>query len=298
MSPEDSSHGPDAPVSMTRFDEVYSRPDPRAYFAALGPLGYQTPRHAQSVFRGLLPFADGPGGGARPAGRGSGAEVLDICCSYGLNAALLNHRVTWEELSERYTSPPVVRMTTEELIESDRRYYAARRREDAVPVVGLDISAPAIAYARAVGLLAEGFAENLETGPPGPGLRRATREVRLITVTGGASFLSGRTFAALLEDREEPPWVAAFVLRTGSYRAIAESLDRFGLTTQEYTARTYPQRRFTGADEQRGAVAAVRAAGNDPRGKETDGYFHTALHLARPAAHAAARPLGTLLGEG
>jgi SAM-dependent methyltransferase len=284
---EDSRRGPLAPVPMTRFDEIYSRPDPRSYFAALGPLDYRTPHHAQAVFRRLVPLACG-----------SGAPVLDVCCSYGFNAALLNHQVTWEELRERYTSPAVARMTTGELIASDRRYYAARRREDAVDVVGLDIAAPAIAYACAVGLLAAGFAENLESGAPGPALRRAARGVGLITLTGGASFLSARTFDALLAGRGEPPWVAAFVLRTGSFDAVATGLDRHGLTTEEYGGRTYPQRRFTDAGEQRGAVAAVRAAGGDPRGRECDGYFHTALHLARPAAHAAAYPLGALLRDG
>nr|WP_238546013.1 hypothetical protein [Streptomyces clavuligerus] len=298
MSAEETRHRPDVPVSMTRFDEVYSRPDPRSYFAALGPLEYRTPHHAQGVFRRLLPLAGASEGGGHPADRASRAVVLDICCSYGINAALLNHQVTWEELHERYTSPAVARMTTGELIASDRRYYAARRREDAVPVVGLDIAAPAIAYAHAVGLLAAGFAENLETGAPSQALYRATREVRLITVTGGVSFLSARTFEPLLTGRSEPPWVAAFVLRTGSYRAIAEGLDRFGLTTQEYTRRTYPQRRFTDADEQRAAVDAVYAAGHDPRGKETDGHFHTALHLTRPAAHSASHPLHALLHDG
>ncbi|MFF2011036.1 hypothetical protein ACFVWY_18460 [Streptomyces sp. NPDC058195] len=297
MSAEDDRHGTSGPTSMTRFDEVYSQPDPRSYFGALGPLGYQTPHHAQSVFRRLLSFVGLSGDGTHPAERGAEAVVLDICCSYGINAALLNHHVTWEELYERYTSPRAARMTTGELMESDRRYYAARRRADAVRVVGLDIAAPALAYAHAVGLLTAGFAENLETGAPSPALYQATRGVRLITVTGGASFLSARTFASLLAGRDEPAWVASFVLRTGSYRAIAEGLDRFGLTTQEYTGRTYPQRRFTDAAEQRGAIAAVRALGNDPRGKETDGCFHTALHLARPAAHAAAHPLHALLRD-
>ncbi|MFG2651343.1 hypothetical protein [Streptomyces sp. NPDC048436] len=220
---------------------------------------------------------------------------MDICCSYGINAALLNHHVTLEELYDRYTSPQVAGMTTAELIDVDRRYYAARRRPDAVPVIGLDIAAPAVAYGRAVGLLSAGFAENMEAAPPSPALYRATRCTRLITVTGGASFLSERTFQPLLEGRREPPWVAAFVLRTSSYEDIADCLARFGLTTQKDTSRTYPQRRFTDIDEQQYAIAAVTAAGDDPRGKETDGRFHTTLYLTRPAAHATAHPLHALL---
>ncbi|MGW1177348.1 hypothetical protein ACWD4P_26985 [Kitasatospora sp. NPDC002543] len=166
-----------------------------------------------------------------------------------------------------------------------------------MPAVGLDIAAPAVAYGRAVGLLDEGFVENLETAPPSPELHRATRGTRLITVTGGSSFLSARTFRPLLEGRRELPWVAAFVLRTGSYRDTADGLAALGMTTEKDTSRTYRQRRFTDPDEQRYALAAVSAAGDDPRGEETDGCFHTALHLSRPAAQAAALPLHALLRD-
>ncbi|MFF5538466.1 hypothetical protein ACFY71_39455 [Streptomyces cinerochromogenes] len=68
-----------------------------------------------------------------------------MCCSYGINAALLNHHVTLQDLYDRYTSPQLAGLTTAELIDADRTYYAARRRTDAVPVIGLDIAAPAIA---------------------------------------------------------------------------------------------------------------------------------------------------------
>ncbi|GCB88833.1 hypothetical protein [Streptomyces noursei] len=299
MTKARNQHASGTPTQMTRFDDIYSRPDPRWYFGALGALGYQTPHHAQRVFRRLLPLAGFPAVPKPSADEGGGqhATVLDICCSYGINAALLNHHVTLGGLYARYTSPHIASLTTAELIESDRKYYAARRRPDAVPVIGLDIAAPAIAYGRAAGLLDEGFAENLETAPPSPALHRATRGTRLITVTGGASFLTARTFNPLLEGRHEPPWVAAFVLRTGSYQNIADGLALLSMTTEKDTSRTYPQRRFTDADEQQYAIAAVSAAGDDPRGKETDGHFHTTLHLTRPVAQAAAHPLHTLLRD-
>ncbi len=297
MTAAQNHHGSGTAAQMTRFDDIYRRPDPRSYFRVLGALDYRTPHHAQGVFRRLLGSAGLPGGVDGPAGRDGAprAPVLDICCSYGINAALLNHDVTFAELHAHYTSPHAAGLTVPELIERDRAYYAARRRADAVPVVGLDIAAPAVAYGRAVGLLDAAFAENLEAAPPSPALHQATRGIRLITVTGGASFLSARTFQPLLEGRQEPPWVAAFVLRTGSYRDIAEGLARLGMATERDTTRTYPQRRFTDVDEQRYAVAAVAAAGDDPRGKEDDGHFHTTLHLTRPAAQAAARPLRDLL---
>ncbi|MFJ6569706.1 hypothetical protein ACIQNU_20005 [Streptomyces sp. NPDC091292] len=81
------------------------------------------------------------------------------------------------------------------------------------------------------------------------------RPTRLITVTGGASFLSPRTFGPLLAAvAPEQAWVAAFVLRTGSYEPIAEGLMPHGLITEKAATPTFPQRRFTSAREQRHAA--------------------------------------------
>ncbi|MCX4695378.1 hypothetical protein OG447_23665 [Streptomyces sp. NBC_01408] len=275
---------------MTSFDQIYDRPDPRDFFRDLGRWEYQAPHHAQGVFRRL----------AAARTRADGAEplaVLDICCSYGINAALLNHDLTLEQLSAHYTSPQAAALTTAELIERDRAFYAAHRRPDAVRVIGLDQAANAIGYALAVGLLDEGFAENLEEDPPSAALLKAAQGVGLITVTGGVSFLSPRTFRPLLSAAQRQVWVAAFVLRTGSYQPIADGLTSLGLVTEKAPAPTYRQRRFTSAHEQQHAVDAVTAAGEDPRGKESDGYYHTAFHLSRPAHETTALALPALLRD-
>ncbi len=281
-------HAP-VPEGMTSFDEVYDQPDPRAYFRALGPLEYQTPQHAQQVFRRAV--------AARAARTTRPVTVLDVCCSYGINAALLNHDVTLDELYDHYTSPRAAALSTAELIEWDRDYYAARRRRDPARVIGLDMAPHAISYACAVGLLEEGFAENLETARPSTGLLHAARGVQLITITGGTTFLSPRTFRPLLEAAENPVWVVAFVLRTASYAPIAECLASRGLVTEKAADRTFRQRRFTSEDERQHAVKAVSEAGEDPRGKEDLGYFHTTPYLSRPAADAAAFGLPDLLPD-
>lgn len=277
------------PDGMTPFDDIYDQPDPRAYFRALGPLEYQTPHHGQSVFRRALAARRRTARAAEPV------TVMDICCSYGINAALLNHEVTLDDLYAHYTSPRATSLTTAELIEWDRSYYAARRRPNPARVIGLDVAANAISYAQGVGLIEAGFAENLETAPPSQPLRRAARHTRLITITGGASFLSPRTFQPILTCAQDPVWVAAFVLRTTSYTSIAACLDSFGLVTEKATAHPFRQRRFTGTDEQQYAVHTVTAAGEDPYEKEADGYFHTVLHLSRPSEDVTAFPLADLM---
>lgn len=260
----------------SRFDDIYDQPDPRAYFRRLAPLEYEIPHHAQKVFhrtvaeRAAAPGTDGP------------VTVLDLCCSYGINAALLNHHLTLADLYAHYTSPEVLALTTTELIDLDKAFYASRRRADATPVIGLDAAGRAVGYALSVGLLDQGYGENLEHRPPSPPLRRAVAGTGLITVTGGIGYITRRTFEALLECTATPVWVSAFVLRTVDYQPVISTLAAFGLDTETDAARTYPQRLFTGSAEQRNAIEQARLAGHDPTGLETAGHYHTQLYQSRP----------------
>ncbi|GAB3167853.1 class I SAM-dependent methyltransferase [Streptomyces incanus] len=261
----------------SRFDDIYDRPDPRAYFRRLAPLQYEIPHHAQPVFRRVAAER-----AALDDGRPRRPAVLDVCCSYGINAALLNHDVTLAEMYERYTSPACLTMSTAELAARDKEFYAERRRPDAVPVFGLDVSAPAVHYALEVGLLDTAFTDDLEQGSPGPGLNRALAEVGLITLTGGGSYVTARTFTALLDGARRPVWASAFVLRTVSYQPIVRALAAHGLSTTVDVSRSYPQRLFTDERERQYAIAAVRALGGDPAGREEAGRFHTLHYESRP----------------
>ncbi|WP_435260610.1 hypothetical protein [Streptomyces sp. 1222.5] len=266
-------------AGKSRFDDIYGQPDPRPYFGRLAPLGYEIPHHAQPIFRRIAAersvladnYIDKP-------------AVLDLCCSYGINAALLNHDVTLAELYERYTSRTVLDLTTAELINRDRDFYAKRRRPGAVPVLGLDVSTAAVRYACAVGLLDTGFTDDLEQRPPGAKLNRALEEVGLITCTGGGSYISSRSFAALVDGCRRPVWISAFVLRTVAHDDVVRVLGERGLHTSAELARTYPQRRFTDEREQRYAIQAVRARHLDPAGCEDAGQFHCVYYESRPTA--------------
>ncbi|WEO99613.1 hypothetical protein A6P39_039295 [Streptomyces sp. FXJ1.172] len=262
-----------------RFDDIYDRPDPRTYFRRLAPLEYEIPHRAQPFFRQAAAERS-----ALDDGHPHAPAVLDVCCSYGINAALLNHDVTLAEMYERYTSPACRELSTAQLAAKDKEFYAERRRPGAVPVFGLDVSAPAVRYALEVGLLDAAFTDDLEQGPPGPRLRRALAEVGLLTLTGGGSYVTARTFMALLDGARRPVWVSAFVLRTVSYDPIVRALAAHGLRTTLDASGTYPQRLFTDDREQRYAITAVRALGHDPAGLEENGRFHCLHYESRPGA--------------
>ena len=138
--------------TKANFDVVYDLPDPRGYFRALGSLDYMAPEHGRRVFPALLDAMQRDG--ERP-------KVLDLCCSYGVNAALLKHDLKLDYLYARYASLAVADLSREELASDDRAFYNGRRRASAPEVVGTDSATNAVRYALEVGLLDDGSAENL-----------------------------------------------------------------------------------------------------------------------------------------
>ena len=273
--------------TKTDFTEVYTRPDPRAYFRALSGLEYQIPQRAHPVVEAVLAAAERAG---RPR------TVLDLCCSYGINAALLRYGVGLDDIGARAADPARAGLAPAAVIEEDRRFYAERVRRTDLTVLGLDISQPAIDYAVDTGLLAAGWAEDLESADPSPGLASGIAGTGLVVSTGGVGYVGARTFERLLRGMDDPRevWLVVFVLRVFDYTEIAKVLTEYGLVT-ELAEGTFVQRRFADRDEYHAAMLDVTRRGLDPAGREADGWFHADCFVTRPEAVAAATPLPELL---
>lgn len=269
-----------------RFDHIYNQPDPRPYFQTLERFGYEIPAHGQAMFRVLV---------AKLLEERSPEDlaVLDLCCSYGVNAALLNHDLTLGDLYERYRSPELAGLSSEELADDDAEFYSKRRRSP-LQTLGIDTADQAVGYAARAGLLAEGSHENLEMAGPSEGLNRCLAGVGLVTVTGGIGYISEHTFDRVLQGTGGLPWVASFVLRWVSYNPIAAVLGKHGLVTETLATRTFAQRRFTDEGERAYVLDELARIGIDPTGKEAEGRYHADFYLSRPAAHVKALPLEEL----
>ncbi|MDP8991504.1 MAG: hypothetical protein M3N31_00335 [Actinomycetota bacterium] len=270
-----------------RFDHVYNQPDPRPYFQTLERVGYEIPAHGQAVFSLLADRLRAERG--RPD-----LTVLDLCCSYGVNGALLNHEVTLDLLYERYRSPELAALSSRELAASDAAFYAGCRRESPARVVGIDTASRAVGYALRAGLLDEGSDENLEFAEPSAALSRQLAQVDLITVTGGIGYISERTFARVLDAATGAPWVASFALRWVAYEPISAVLAKYGLVTETLATRTFPQRRFADDGERSYVLSELRRMGIDPTDKEEEGRYHANFYLSRPAPQVRAAPLEEL----
>ena len=278
--------------NKANFDHVYDLPDPRGYFEALGALDYLAPEHGRRLFPTLLQELRA---GAGPDG------VLDLCCSYGVNAALLGHDLTLEDLYAHYASPGLADLPTEGLLEADRAFYDEHRNGGPSGIVGADSAANAVRYALGAGLLGAGFGEDLERGEPSGDFRRGVGNVGLITVTGGVGYVWESTFDRVLRSVTEArpdgaaPWVATLPARLVDYGPLSDLFSGYGLVTEKLSARTFPQRRFAAAERDH-ALRELAKLGVDPAGKEEEGWYHADLYLSRPAGEVSKASVDDLFG--
>lgn len=258
--------------TKTDFHGIYNQPDPRAYYAKLEPFSYQTPQNASTLVSSLID--------ASGCSHGSGRYVLDVCCSYGINSALQSRNLTYDDLTRHYAAS---KLPPKEQAAADRLFFDAQIDSPVTDILGLDTATNAIQYAKTAGLIANGWDENLELGPPSDTLQRALKHVGLVICTGGYSYVTDATFERIVSYVQDPRrlWIMVSALRTFSFDSTAKILEKYGLVNEKILGGRFRQRRFTSGEEQDAAIHDVLARGLDPTGLEADGWYYTECYLCR-----------------
>lgn len=273
--------------SKANFDDIYTMDDPRGYFSVLGALDYMIPDIAEPVIRQIL--------AARATQLQRAPQVLDIGCSYGINAAVHRFPLTFGTLRRRYARREMMAVTSDELARLDCNYYASWPDSGIGRFIGLDVSAPAINYARRVGLIGNGVVADLEHHPLSPAAAEIIRGTDVLLSTGSIGYVTDRTYRRILGALEQPPWVVSFVLRMFPYEGMSTTLEQFGLVTERLAGVTFVQRRFRDVAEFERSLQALAAGGVDTSGFESDGLFQADLFVSRPPADIEAQPLEDLV---
>lgn len=261
--------------AKANMDHIYDQPDPRAYFGELRALGYAIPDAAKPIFKRLISHLR--------RCREDPVRILDLGCSYGVNAALLKHDLSMPELYEHWGK--LADASTKEVVTYNQQFLSKLDEPEDIEVVGLDQAENAIAFAEEVGLLDEGLALNLETEPLPAAAEEELAPVDLVTSTGCVGYLTEKSFDQLLPTitRDRKPWIANFVLRMFPFDAIAETLSGWGYKTEKLEGQTFVQRRFASDREQRQIVEQLREKGIDPADEEASGQLLAEFYLSRPA---------------
>lgn len=264
--------------AKTNLDDIYNQPDPRAYCGRLRTLDYVIPEVAKPIFRKLI-------SGVRQR-RGDPVHLLDLGCSYGINAALLKYDLTITDLYEHWEAKRLAGLAPQEIAERDRQYFTGLDEVDKVKVVGLDQAESAVEYGQHVGLLDVGHAVNLEREPLAEQVKEDLKPVDLVVSTGCVGYVTEKTFERLLPavTQGQPPWMANFVLRLFPFTQIEETLNEGGYVTEKLQGHTFVQRRFESDRERELMLEQLCKQGIDPTPAEAEGHLVAEFYLSRPAS--------------
>ncbi|MFD8196461.1 class I SAM-dependent methyltransferase [Streptomyces wuyuanensis] len=256
-------------------DHIYTQPDPRTYFSVLRPLGYCVPQQAKPWFTKLIQEY-------RESRRTAVPQVLDIGCSYGINAALVKYDSTMDELYDRYGDARARECSRESLLARDRELARSRRPAQPLRFVGLDAAGSALAYAQEAGFLDDAVHADLENHDPTPRQRAQLAGTDLVISTGCLGYVTERTLTRVVRAQGgRLPWMAHFVLRMFPFDPVEQALAGFGYRTTRVDE-VFKQRRFASPEEQALVLDGMAAAGVDARGFEAEGWLHAQLYLSRP----------------
>ena len=276
--------------SKANFGKVYDEPDPRPYFETLGAFDYVIPGEAKPIFTSVIDTL-------REFRNVDQLKVIDVGCSYGVNAALLKHDLELEDLYRHFTESK--ELTGHEALAHDADFFAQHPADPSLEIVGIDVAESAVRYATDVGLLDNGIACDLEGGGLTPGIEKALTGTDLVISTGCVGYVSESTFENIISAQNElsHPWIASFVLRMFPYDNIESRLDEHGLVTERLEGHYFTQRLFADRQERERALMEIERLGLDPTPEYDDNCYYAAFYLSRPAEEVRKRPLTTILAD-
>lgn len=256
------------------FSRAYNRKWPHTYFRAHLALDYIIPDRAKPVFERI--FAD-----YRRLRNKTELKIVDIGCSYGVNAALLRSDLDLDALYAEYlgSSGSLSRRLD---IEHRAFFHSCGLRDD-IRFVGVDPSFRAVRYACNQGLLEGGIAADLEARDLTVKERFALADADIIISTGCVGYATERTFARVYEaSAASRPWVVGFAMHPFRYDDIAITLREFALETTLVDRFRQRQRRFSTATERQAILTAMAELGIEDRLERTTGYIYASCYISAP----------------
>ena len=271
-------------------DHIYNRDDPRLYCATLRKLGYRIPDYAREVCQLLVEDL-------RRQRRQDEVRIIDLGCSYGINAALLKYGLSMQDLYQHWDQDRLDGESPQRIIAADQQYFDSLGKIENLQIIGIDQAENAVNFAREAGLLDQGLAIDLESQSlPAPAADELAAADLLIS-TGCVGYVTEKSFGRMMPALSQKPsaWIANFVLRMFPYQPIEDCLAEWGYVTEKFDNATFVQRRFASADEQQKTFAKLAGQNIAPSAEEKDGQLVAEFFLSRPAEEVARRPLPQLL---
>lgn len=260
------------------FGQVYDLDDPRPYYQGLRPADYRMPEVVAAWLRAKGPAI------AHARGRDARLRVLDFACGYGAIGALLRHDITMQDLYRHYAGG-WRRAAGRANWEPDRAAFARLLRDEpGYEIGGLDIAPVALEYARHVGFIDAGFAEDLSAGSPGSALRRFLSGTDLVVECGVVGPVLTEAVERLLSATRHTrrPWFLYCPRPDVDWRGLQTLWEEAGYEA-EVCVRAPVRYRKPLSDFERGQMLELSGRlGYRPEQVMDSGYLRVEMTLARP----------------
>ncbi|RWB95813.1 MAG: hypothetical protein EOS61_01430 [Mesorhizobium sp.] len=256
------------------FTATYNRRWPHAYLRTCLSLDYMLPDRAKPIFERI--FAD-----YRRIRNKTKLKIIDVGCSYGVNAALLRTDLDLDDLYAAYLDPSGSLSRRQEI--EHRAFFRKRGLRDDIQFVGVDPSFRAVRYALDLGLLEAGVTADVETRDLMAKERSALADADILISTGCVGYATEATFARVYEaSASSRPWVVAFAMRPFRYDDIAAAFQAFSLETRLVERFRQRQRRFSTSTEREAILKGMAKLGMEDHLERTTGYIYASCYISAP----------------
>ena len=249
-------------------NHVYNFKDPTPYYQSITQYQYDLPERAKPYFQKVI-------NAYRNDESVHSLKILDIGCSYGINAALLKFDKSLADLCQHYTDQLRLQQAEIARIHSDYHWFHEANFDKELQFIGLDSAKNAINYAVESQLIQSGIYTNLETSPLLKEDYRIMQDVNLLISTGCIGYITEVTFDKILSAVEDISklWGAVFVLKMFDLSELQKTLDQYNLVLVE-TGVTVKQRSFSSVDEKESMINFIEKQGlSAEKEKKSDNLF-------------------------
>jgi len=260
------------PVHKDDFNKVYDLVDPRLYYRGLQPTNYRMPE----VVAGLIVALEDRIKAAR--GLSATLHVLDFACGYGAVGALARHRLGMGDLYRHYAQDAP---QAGSVVGHDRGFFSLFRGERSGPrITGIDIAGEAVNYARALGFIDVGYAENLTENKPSVNLARELSNVDLVVESGSLPVALPNAFRAIIELGRHP-WILYCPRPDSDLRDLDELWKKAGYRAEVAGPRSVAYRKPLGDSERNDVLRQASEYGRSGYDAIANGYIRVPVMLAR-----------------
>jgi SAM-dependent methyltransferase len=273
------------------FNDIYNLRNPEPYYKYINQYEYYLPERAKPYFLKLI-------NAYRHYESVHSLKILDVGCSYGVNAAILKFNKTIPELHQHYSNPLHLQQAEIERRHLDYAWFQESICDQELQFTGLDIAEEAVNYAVESQLIEAGISTNLEKFPLLKKNHNDLQDINILISTGCIGYITEITLDKILSavGNLSKFWGAVFILKMFDLSEINKTLAKYNLVLVD-TGVTVKQRRFSSVDEKQSMINFIEKQGLSAKAEEESDNLLAKLFLILPFSVTSKPSIKNLLDE-